>query len=146
MPAGTTAGQDLNLSLDRVNSNRNFTNKLWNAGKFILFQLDKVDDGEWARLAAADLSSSSSWQELCLSDRWILSSLHQVSGGLGQIAFICPGGGGGEDQGGTRLLTTTAAAAAAAAAGRGLSPYDWCIVSSLHKVGNWRRGVCSGVW
>jgi valyl-tRNA synthetase len=61
-----------------VNSNRNFTNKLWNAGKFILFQLDKVDDAEWQQLAAADFSSSSSWEGLCLSDRWILSSLHQV--------------------------------------------------------------------
>jgi valyl-tRNA synthetase len=28
--------------LDRVNSARNFTNKLWNAGKFVLFNLDKV--------------------------------------------------------------------------------------------------------
>jgi hypothetical protein len=80
---GTAAGQDLNLSLDRVNSNRNFTNKLWNAGKFVLFQLEGVQDsGEWARLASADFSSSSSWQGLCLSDRWILSSLHQVGGGL----------------------------------------------------------------
>eukprot|EP00775_Hariotina_reticulata_P011961 gene11961-12104_t len=32
MATGTAAGQDLNLSLDRVNANRNFTNKLWNAG------------------------------------------------------------------------------------------------------------------
>lgn len=79
MATGTAAGQDLNLSLDRVNSNRNFTNKLWNAGKFILFQLEGVQDsGEWARLASADFSSSSSWQGLCLSDRWILSSLHQL--------------------------------------------------------------------
>jgi len=66
------------LSLDRVNANRNFGNKLWNAGKFILFQLDQVNDEEWQQLSVADLSSSSSWQDLCLSDRWILSSLHQV--------------------------------------------------------------------
>lgn len=78
--AGTTAGQDLNLSLDRVNSNRNFTNKLWNAGKFILFQLENVTDAERQQLAAVDFSSSSSsrWQQLSLSDRWIVSSLHQV--------------------------------------------------------------------
>ena len=35
-------GQDLNLSLDRVLANRNFTNKLWNAGKFIAFNLEQV--------------------------------------------------------------------------------------------------------
>jgi valyl-tRNA synthetase len=62
-----------------VNANRNFTNKLWNAGKFILFQLEAVDANEWQRLAAADFSSSSSWVGMSLSDRWVLSSLHQVT-------------------------------------------------------------------
>lgn len=42
MATGTAPGQDLNLSLDRVNANRNFTNKLWNIGKFILFNIEKV--------------------------------------------------------------------------------------------------------
>lgn len=45
LATGTSPGQDLNLSLDRVNSSRNFTNKLWNAGKFILFNLEKVGAG-----------------------------------------------------------------------------------------------------
>ena len=40
--SGTAAGADLNLSLDKVNSNRNFTNKLWNAGKFILGSIQAV--------------------------------------------------------------------------------------------------------
>ena len=34
MRAGTTPGQDLNLSMERITANRNLTNKLWNAGKF----------------------------------------------------------------------------------------------------------------
>ncbi len=42
LPPGTSVGQDLNLSLERVTASRNFTNKLWNAGKFVLFNLDKV--------------------------------------------------------------------------------------------------------
>ena len=41
--AGNTLGQDLNLSLDRVLASRNFANKLWNAGKFIDFNLAQVD-------------------------------------------------------------------------------------------------------
>ena len=41
-PTGNTLGQDLNLSLDRVLASRNFTNKLWNAGKFIDFNLTEV--------------------------------------------------------------------------------------------------------
>jgi len=33
---GSTPGKDMNLSLDKVEANRNFANKLWNAGRFIL--------------------------------------------------------------------------------------------------------------
>ena len=31
--SGSAVGQDLNLNMDRVTANRNFTNKLWNATK-----------------------------------------------------------------------------------------------------------------
>lgn len=76
LATGTSPGQDLNLSLDRVNSSRNFTNKLWNAGKFILFNLEKVDDEEWRRLAAADFSSPASLQDLKLAEQWVVTALH----------------------------------------------------------------------
>lgn len=33
---GSTPGQDIPLSLERVETNRNFANKLWNAGKLAL--------------------------------------------------------------------------------------------------------------
>jgi valyl-tRNA synthetase len=32
---GCTPGQDIPLSMERVESNRNFANKLWNAGKYV---------------------------------------------------------------------------------------------------------------
>lgn len=76
--AGTTPGQDLNLSLDRVTSNRNFTNKIWNAAKFILMNLEGVSDAEWSDLAVASFDTQQSFQDLQLAERWILSSLHQV--------------------------------------------------------------------
>ncbi|KAL4451165.1 hypothetical protein ABPG77_009237 [Micractinium sp. CCAP 211/92] len=78
LATGTSPGQDLNLSLDRVNSARNFTNKLWNAGKFVLFNLEKVDDAEWQRLAGVDLSSAASTSGLALPERWVVSSLHRT--------------------------------------------------------------------
>ncbi len=78
MSAGTTAGQDLNLSMDRLVSSRNFTNKLWNAGKFILFNLEQLDDHEWQQLAGADLSSPDALADLSLAERWVVSALHQV--------------------------------------------------------------------
>ena len=43
---GNTAGQDLNLSMERLRSNRNFINKLWNGGKFILFNLKEAPKEE----------------------------------------------------------------------------------------------------
>ena len=79
LPAGTTAGQDLNLSMDRLMSSRNFTNKLWNAGKFILFNLEQLDDEEWSGLALADFSSPGALEQLPLAERWVVSALHQVS-------------------------------------------------------------------
>ncbi|KAK9846098.1 hypothetical protein WJX84_007187, partial [Apatococcus fuscideae] len=78
LATGTTAGQDLNLSMDRVVSSRNFCNKLWNAGKFILMNLQNVDQERWHSLETADFSQPESLQELPLTERWILSATHQV--------------------------------------------------------------------
>jgi valyl-tRNA synthetase len=36
---GSTPGQDIPLSLERVETNRNFGNKLWNAGTSILYTI-----------------------------------------------------------------------------------------------------------
>ncbi len=52
--AGSSVGQDLNLSLERVTASRNFTNKLWNAGKFVLFNLDKVRQPGWGAAQGGD--------------------------------------------------------------------------------------------
>ncbi|KAJ8432841.1 hypothetical protein Cgig2_024529 [Carnegiea gigantea] len=48
-----TAGQDLNLSTERLTSNKAFTNKLWNAGKFVLQNLPMQSDfSAWENLLA----------------------------------------------------------------------------------------------
>lgn len=89
LATGTTMGQDLNLAMDRVLSSRNFANKLWNAGKFILGNLGGNGSrgsggggsgaGDWQSLAQADFSAPEALQGLPLTERWILSSLHQVA-------------------------------------------------------------------
>ena len=76
---GTTPGQDLNLSLDRVTANRNFTNKLWNAAKFVLLNLEHIPEAEWAGLSTVSFSSRDSLAGLQLAEAWIVSALHQVS-------------------------------------------------------------------
>jgi valyl-tRNA synthetase len=39
---GSTPGNDMNLSLKKVEANRNFANKIWNATRFILAALDQA--------------------------------------------------------------------------------------------------------
>jgi valyl-tRNA synthetase len=39
---GSTPGNDMNLSLKKVEANRNFANKLWNAGRFIIHNINQV--------------------------------------------------------------------------------------------------------
>ena len=65
--------------MDRLVSSRNFTNKLWNAGKFILFNLEQLEEAEWQELAGAEFSSPDALRQLPLAERWVISALHQVS-------------------------------------------------------------------
>lgn len=45
--------QDLNLSTERLTANKAFTNKLWNAGKFVLQSLPSLSDtSAWENLLA----------------------------------------------------------------------------------------------
>ena len=62
---GSTPGNDMNLSLKKVEANRNFINKIWNAGRFVLSALEQApkiatqppqwslaDSWIWAKLQA----------------------------------------------------------------------------------------------
>lgn len=74
-----TAGQDLNLSTERLTSNKAFTNKLWNAGKFILQNLPCQDDeAAWKALLAckSQLNDMDSMLKLPLPECWVVSKLH----------------------------------------------------------------------
>jgi valyl-tRNA synthetase len=66
---GATPGNDMNLSIGRVASNRNFANKIWNAARFVIGNLDT-----W-RTAARDPFREIS---LDLPSRWILSRLNRT--------------------------------------------------------------------
>ena len=41
---GSTPGKDMNLSVKKVEANRNFANKIWNAGRFVISALDGAPD------------------------------------------------------------------------------------------------------
>ncbi|KAK2451258.1 tRNA synthetase class I (I, L, M and V) family protein [Trifolium repens] len=72
-----TAGQDLNLSTERLTSNKAFTNKLWNAGKFVLQNLPKENDiSAWENILTYKFDTEDSVLNLPLPERWVVSKLH----------------------------------------------------------------------
>ncbi|KAK7308699.1 hypothetical protein VNO77_42322 [Canavalia gladiata] len=72
-----TAGQDLNLSTERLTSNKAFTNKLWNAGKFILQNLPNENDtSAWQKILSYKFDREGTVLNLPLPECWVVSKLH----------------------------------------------------------------------
>lgn len=64
---GNTPGNDMRFYYERVEGNRNFANKLWNASKFTLMNLDDYDP----RFIPEE-------SRYTLADKWILEGLAQT--------------------------------------------------------------------
>jgi valyl-tRNA synthetase len=64
---GNTPGNDIRYRPERVESSRNFANKLWNASRFVLMNLEDFD------LEAIDYGDLN----YTLADQWILSRLNK---------------------------------------------------------------------
>lgn len=67
LATGNSPGNDLKFQLERVESSRNFANKLWNASRFVIMGLD------------AELSELDGTEALTLADQWILSRLQTMT-------------------------------------------------------------------
>ncbi len=67
LTAMAAQGRDIRLSMDRIAGYRNFCNKLWNAARFTLMNMED------------DLPEMPSRDQLSLCDRWILSRLNGVN-------------------------------------------------------------------
>ncbi|UQZ37392.1 valine--tRNA ligase [Paenibacillus sp. PK3_47] len=65
---GSTAGQDLRFRMEKVEQARNFANKIWNASRFALMNLEGV------QFKDIDITG-----ELSTADRWILHRLNETS-------------------------------------------------------------------
>jgi len=63
---GSTPGNDTNLSLKKVQSNRNFANKLWNASRLILSNIPKIP------------TSPTTDPEWTLADKFIIAKTEQL--------------------------------------------------------------------
>ena len=73
LATGSSPGNDMRLTEERLQGSRNFVNKLWNGARFVLGELgDRVVA---PRTAAGDPS-------LALEDRWILARLAGLTAGV----------------------------------------------------------------
>lgn len=65
---GNSPGNDMRFYMERVEAARNFANKIWNASRFVIMNLDNTN------ILKKDVIDS-----LALEDRWILSRLNHVT-------------------------------------------------------------------
>lgn len=63
--SGTTAGNDMRFMPEKLEATSNFANKVWNAAKFVLMNLEDYDN-------------NNEKIELCIEDKWILSKLNTL--------------------------------------------------------------------
>lgn len=66
LATGNTPGNDMRYSAERVEASRNFANKLWNAARFVLMNLDENESAPYVP------------ENLALEDKWILSKFNNV--------------------------------------------------------------------
>ncbi|HUT16227.1 MAG TPA: valine--tRNA ligase [Anaerolineae bacterium] len=80
---GSTPGNDMKLSMQKVEAGRNFANKLWNAARFVIQNLDESD-------STPDIAQAVAlWKRkpgaLSLPARWILSRHHRLIGEVNRL-------------------------------------------------------------
>ncbi len=73
LTTGITPGNDMRFKTDKLESSRNFANKLWNASRFVIMNLQN-DDGSFKDIAAGDISKMALQDE----DKWILSRVNEA--------------------------------------------------------------------
>ena len=64
---GNAPGNDMRFYWERVESSRNFANKVWNAARFIIMNMEKAD--------ISDVKLS----DLTMADKWILSKVNTLA-------------------------------------------------------------------
>ncbi len=76
---GTSPGNDINLGPHRLEAGRNFANKMWNAARFVIQNLEAtpIESNALAKLSTKHSKS--------IEDRWILSRLNRLSSSVDEF-------------------------------------------------------------
>jgi valyl-tRNA synthetase len=83
---GSTPGNDMNLAVSKVEANRNFANKIWNAGRFVISAISNqpvppapaLPVGPGAPPRGPGQSAVSEKAEYTLADSWIWAKLQEL--------------------------------------------------------------------
>ena len=67
LATGNAPGNDMRFYIERVEASRNFANKIWNASRFIMMNLE-----------GKTVTEPENLNDLCAEDKWILSHLNTV--------------------------------------------------------------------
>ena len=65
---GNAPGNDMRFYWERVEASRNFANKVWNASRFIMMNMEKAAGPRRCRL-----------DDLTMADKWILSKVNTLA-------------------------------------------------------------------
>ena len=78
LATGTTLGQDQRFQMEKIEGVRNFANKIWNAARFILMNLEDYTAPDYSEEAsAAEIKREK--VNLVLPERYILSRLQKIT-------------------------------------------------------------------
>jgi len=76
---GSTPGNDTNVGIKKVEANRNFANKIWNAGRFVINAIDGISDQESGiRNQESQSPNHLIPNSYSLADSWIWAKLQQL--------------------------------------------------------------------
>ncbi len=83
LTTGITPGNDMRYKTDRILNARNFANKLWNASRFVIMNLQN-EDGEFLELADGDgegFDGTTDFSGISLldEDKWMISRLNEAA-------------------------------------------------------------------
>lgn len=67
-----TTGRDISWDMKRLEGYRNFTNKLWNASRYVMMNTEEFDCGQ------SSSEGKAGEMELSLADRWIIGQFEQT--------------------------------------------------------------------